>query len=144
MDNLIVRGMYIPNRCCLCMADGESSGHLFIHCPWVGPLWCYFLSRFGVVWVHPNSIRSLLQYWEFQKCGSSKGIGRFTWKVVPATLCWAVWEERNMRMFEDSSKSQQMIIDATFSKLYDWVFVGQNWELHPFCSWIFYWDSCIM
>lgn len=37
MDNLIRRGMIIPNVCCLCMMAAESLDHLFIHCSWVTP-----------------------------------------------------------------------------------------------------------
>lgn len=51
VDNLIRRGMIIPNRCCMCMADAKSFGHLFIHCAWVRPLWGYYLSHFDVNWV---------------------------------------------------------------------------------------------
>lgn len=60
IDNLIRREMVITNWCCLCILVGESSGHLFIHCPWVGPLWDYFFFRFGVMWVHPESVNGLL------------------------------------------------------------------------------------
>lgn len=43
IDNLILRGMMIPNQCCLCTSAAESSRHLFVHCLWVEPIWSYFL-----------------------------------------------------------------------------------------------------
>lgn len=134
VNNQIVRGMFIPNQCCLCLDAAESSGHFFIHCPWVGPLWCYFLSRFGVVWVQLTSVRSLLHCWQIQLCRCSNEIGRSIWKVIPTVVSWAVWEERNRRTFEDTSKTPRMIIDAILSKMYDWVFVGQSPEWSPFRS----------
>lgn len=48
IDNLIHRGMIIPNRCCMCTSDGESVNHLFIHCKLVHTIWMYFLGKFGV------------------------------------------------------------------------------------------------
>lgn len=33
IDNLIAKGMVIPNWCCICISEGDSLGHLFIHCP---------------------------------------------------------------------------------------------------------------
>lgn len=33
IDNLLGRGMVIPNWCCMCILEGKSSRHLFIHCP---------------------------------------------------------------------------------------------------------------
>lgn len=51
VDNLIARGMVISNWCCLCKSVAESSGHLFIHCPWVVSFWSFLLARFEVVWV---------------------------------------------------------------------------------------------
>lgn len=137
VDNLIVGGMILTNRCCLCLFTAESSGHLFMHCPWVGPFWSYLISRFGVAWVQASSVRSLIQCWQVQYGNGIREVVRSIWKVIPSALCWIVWEERNMRTFEDKSMSPRMIIDAILSMIYDWVFVGPNWERFTIFSWIF-------
>lgn len=58
IDKLRARGLIIPNRCCLCRVAAESLDHLFLHCPWVEPLWVFFLNRFGVLWSQPDSINA--------------------------------------------------------------------------------------
>lgn len=144
MDNLIRRGMIIPNRCCLCMADAESSGHLFIHCAWVRPLWCYFLSHFDVNWAQPSSVRSLLECCQRQVGKSGKEVGKATWKAVPAAICRVVWDERNRRTFDNKSRPSHVILDAILAKLYDWVFVSQKWERPTFTTWIYDWHTLIL
>lgn len=66
IDNLIRRGMIIPNWCCLCISAGESADHIFLYCLWVYSLWSYFLAKFGVEWVMPGTIRGFLSCWPAQ------------------------------------------------------------------------------
>lgn len=68
--NLIRNGMYISNMCCLCMADEESASHLFLHYPWMRGFWDHLLYQFGVDWVQPRNMRSLLYSWPKQELGT--------------------------------------------------------------------------
>lgn len=43
IDNLIRRGLIMPNWCCSYKADGDSSRHLFVHCPIATALWNYMV-----------------------------------------------------------------------------------------------------
>ena len=40
IDNLVKRGWFLVNRCCLCNCDGESVDHLLLHCKLSHALWC--------------------------------------------------------------------------------------------------------
>lgn len=144
IDNLIRRDMYIPNWCCLCKADAESTSHLFLHCPWVRYFWDHFISRFGVCWVQPDSLKNLLCWWPKQDLGLHKKGGKKMWGLILAALCWAIWEERNRRIFEGVSKESHFVLDATLSRIYNWLFVTQNTEGPPYKFWIFDWDSLIL
>lgn len=55
-----------------------------------------------------------------------------------------MWEERNKRIFEDSSKLQQMIIDDTLFKLYDYVFIGRNRDHVARCGCLFLFLACFL
>lgn len=48
IDNLIRRGLVLPNWCCLCRDDAESMDHLFLHCPWSKPFWDNFIWNLGI------------------------------------------------------------------------------------------------
>ena len=41
IDNLVKRGQYLVNRCCLCFCDKETVDHLLLHCK-------FFLMHYGV------------------------------------------------------------------------------------------------
>lgn len=58
-DNVIARGLIIPNGCCMCLMDVEIACHLFIFCPAAEGLRKFFLEGVGVSWVHPTSVRDL-------------------------------------------------------------------------------------
>ena len=63
LDNLILKGRPLANRCCMCCCDGESVNHLLLHCPVIHSLWTFMLQAFGILWVMPGSVASLLSYW---------------------------------------------------------------------------------
>lgn len=104
IDNLIRRGIAIPNWCCLCISAGESFAHLFLHCPRVYSLWSYFWVRVGVKWVHPGTVRSMLSCWLSQRSRDRRDIGRHLWILVPTVLWWSTWEERDRRVFDGSMR----------------------------------------
>jgi hypothetical protein len=47
-DNLRNRGFIIPNWCCMCLRNGESVDHLFLHCSMAADLWSLVFGMFGV------------------------------------------------------------------------------------------------
>lgn len=99
VDNLISRGLVIPNWCCMCMADGESLSHLFLHCSKGVALWVFFLVRFGVSWVQPATIWVIILCWLGQLSLDWNSLGKEIWSMIPVTICWAIWNERNRRIF---------------------------------------------
>lgn len=76
IDNMIARGLVIPNWCCKCKEAAESSSHLFIHCPVVAKLWILFLVHFGVSWVQPSCARGLLTSWSAQSIRGGSALAR--------------------------------------------------------------------
>ena len=71
--------------------------HLLIHCPVAYSLWMRMLQVFGIQWVMPGLVKSLLFCWY-------NWFGKFSldiWNMVPGCLMWVIWMERNRRSFED-------------------------------------------
>ena len=63
LDNLMLRGRPLANRCYLCCCNAESMDHLLLFCPIAHSLWMYMLRLFGIDWVVLGSIKDLLFCW---------------------------------------------------------------------------------
>lgn len=94
LDNLMKRGLTIANRCYLCKTGPESCNHLLLWCSTSYKLWAMVLGLLGISWVMADSITSELLAWE----GLSSRNKLF--KLIPLTIFWVIWKERNKRAFE--------------------------------------------
>lgn len=143
IDNLIRRGLIIPNWCCLCVADAKSADHLFLHCSWVMHFWTYVLHRFGVLWAQPDSIKNLLSCWPNRGLGVRPSLCR---QMLYWCLQWFAGQYgRNAaeEFFMMHHGSTIKILDSILLRIYSWLFVDQQREDPTFRSWIFDWDSFI-
>jgi hypothetical protein len=72
----------VVNRCWLCESDGESVDHLLLHCRVANALWNGILSRFGLCWVMPGSVREALASWWL----GGRSRSAVVWKMAPLCL----------------------------------------------------------
>ena len=62
LNNLMLGGHSLGNRCCMCQYDRESMEHL-LHCTVTHTLWTFtMLQAFGIHWVMPSLVARLLFY----------------------------------------------------------------------------------
>ena len=116
LDNLMLRGCILVNRCCMCHRNEETVDHLLLHCPVAHSLWVYMFQIFGTQWVMLGSVESLVYCWSFW-------LGKFNsdiWNMAPGCLMWIVWTERNWRSFEDTEKSLVRLQALCQKTLFDW------------------------
>lgn len=50
----------IPNACPMCMKEGESIDHLFMHCKYAREVWAYIFMEVGLSWVMPRVFTNLV------------------------------------------------------------------------------------
>lgn len=97
-----------PNMSPLCFAAVESNIHLCFHCLLFSSLW-----------------GKLLQLVDFSQVMPSKAVDYFSWKAVPSNrvsrklwllclpgLIWAVWLERDRRVYDNSSSDVSVVWDS--------------------------------
>ena len=48
IDNLVKKGKFLVNKCCLCFCDEETVDHLFLHCKFSHALWSAIFEVFGI------------------------------------------------------------------------------------------------
>ena len=65
LDNLMLKRRILVNRCYMCHRNEETVDHLLLHCPVAHSLWLYMFQIFGIQWVMPGSMESLVYCWSF-------------------------------------------------------------------------------
>lgn len=83
--------MYLPNIYLLCYENGESASHILIHSPFAAEVWDAMLVDFGMCWVMPQDVPSLLSSWpsllsSWRTLALNAKV-HLIWSMVPA----AVW-----------------------------------------------------
>ncbi|RVX05099.1 hypothetical protein CK203_020224 [Vitis vinifera] len=127
-DMLQVRRPYkalSPDICILCMKQGESADHIFLHCSLTIGLWHRLFQLAKMDWVPPRSILDMM-YIKFNGFGSSKR-GIALWQAANIALIRIVWRERNARIFEDKARNSESLWDSI-------VFLASLWA---YCSKVF-------
>ena len=87
LDNLMLRGCPLANRCYLCCCNAESMDHLLLFCLIAHSLWMYMLWLVGIDWVMLGSVEDLLLCWFHWLGKHSSDI----WDVVLGCLMWNIW-----------------------------------------------------
>ena len=127
LDNLMLRGSPLANRCCMCCCEGESVDHLLLHCPITHSLWTFMLQAFGIHWVITGLVAGLLSYWHQWLGKHNSNI----WNLIPGCLMWTVWLERNRRSFEDNEKTLDELKVLCRHCLFEW---SRCWGFTNFSS----------
>ncbi|KAJ9700181.1 hypothetical protein PVL29_005821 [Vitis rotundifolia] len=88
-------------------------------------LWHRLFQLAKLDWVPPRSISEMMLI-DFKGFGKSKR-GLILWQNACIALIWVVWQERNVRIFEDKARSSE--------NLWDYIhFLASLWA---FCSAVF-------
>ena len=116
LDNFMLRGRPLANRCYLCCCNAESVDHLLLFCPITHSLWMYMLRLFGIDWVMPGLVEELLFSWFHWLGKHSSNI----WDLVPGCLMWTIWSEWNRWAFEDEEKTVVQLLEFCQRTLFDW------------------------
>ena len=90
--------------------------HLLLHCKFARALWSEVFLMFGVQWVMPYTVASLLFAWRNWLENYSSNV----WNMVLACLMWLVWKERNARTFEDIERPIELLKTSLARTLFEW------------------------
>nr|XP_010314353.1 uncharacterized protein LOC104645042 [Solanum lycopersicum] len=111
VDRLAKWGLTHDTACVLCTDIDESLDHLFLQCHYVGKVWERVLA-----WAGFNNIRAKTWTQFVQWCiqhGKGKTTRAQLFKMILAEVVYAVWNERNKRIFED----KKSVIDEIVKKI---------------------------
>ncbi|XP_060211627.1 uncharacterized protein LOC132639164 [Lycium barbarum] len=106
-DRMLNWGIDVNADCVMCQNALESRDHLFVHCEFTQHLWTKILN-----WMQRHSFNSnnwedhLL--WMIQKA-KRKAQRAQIFKMVYAETVYAIWHERNQRIFEQKAKEADVL-----------------------------------
>ncbi|KAJ4810914.1 RNA-directed DNA polymerase (reverse transcriptase)-related family protein [Rhynchospora pubera] len=108
LDNLKRRGWHLPNRCCMCNSQEETSQHLFNDCS-------FFLQTIHFAKSASNMLVSVqcVSMVDFILDSSANK----THRELPAILSFVIWRQRCARIFEGVMLSASELV---FQAFFDW------------------------
>eukprot|EP00253_Pinus_taeda_P013020 PITA_13020 len=106
-DNLQRRGFTGPSRCPNCNAQEETIVHLMETCPLAAQIWTKVDHCNNGRRERHGDIASILRSWPKQPYQSP--ILNSLWNLIPGFLYWALWKERNNRVFNNKSRSAEIL-----------------------------------
>lgn len=104
IDNLWNKGLIIPNRYILCKNHEESVDHIFLHCEFACQIWDLTNTRLNNHWVRPQTIAQAIEQWRLNSKSTKE---KHIWALIPPHICWAIWGERNTRIFNESCQNTE-------------------------------------
>ena len=119
MDNLFVRGVVLPSvDCKLCNAKPESLNHIFVDCS-SAKLVSAHLSQWVEWW--PTNATNVTGLWTHIDQGSTNKVQRNVRRLLAATFFWALWKQRNGKVFGGPGKSEKELSEEIKLIAFDWI-----------------------
>ena len=115
--------------CTLCKKNNESIDHLFLHCDFSYSMWSNILKEFGLDWISPRSCKELLTLGQGFPLSKKEKI---LWKVAVNATLWAIWLERNNRIFKEAEETTEYTWDRIRLWVAIWVNVFKDFKSIPF------------
>lgn len=103
----------------LCKSSLETCTRLLLWCPFTYRLWTEIFCLIGICWVSARPVIAELLAWE----GFSYIKQSYT--LIPLTIFWVIWKERNKRVFE-GIKVTPVYINDKWLHFFSSIILGHN------------------
>lgn len=104
---------------CESLREVGDTAHLFCQYVFSSSIWEFFCKN-GREWIlHSPSLNERLLSWGTSKFSRK---GTILWNLLPHTICWALWEERDARVFDGIAFSVQKVLTNILQLFWTWSF----------------------
>ncbi|KAJ1690987.1 hypothetical protein LUZ63_015142 [Rhynchospora breviuscula] len=113
-ENLLLRGWPAIQSCITCQTPTmETAPHLFIHCPFAHRLWDMLQTRLNLPVI--NFTADLVGFWL-----TNRSLLGDQWDIIWAAASWALWKERNARIFSAETSIQSKLLGNIIKDMAAW------------------------
>jgi len=106
---LVVSIKLIPQLCVTGCGQNETIDHLIIHCLIFGVLWQQIKTWIGVFFVDPQHV--IDHYYQFAYSSGSYALRRSFLYLIWLCGIWVLWNERNQRLFANTTKTTVQLLE---------------------------------
>ncbi|CAN1166504.1 Putative ribonuclease H protein At1g65750, partial [Linum perenne] len=138
LDNLQRRGFIGPNFCVMCRADLESVSHLLLSCPFADFVWATFSSKLAIWGPFPNDTQEFIHSWQARNFSRR---WRAFLELSLHAIFWAIWLERNARIFRDRERSPRQILWKVAFSVGRWLRASGDISHDDFREWLSLWSG---
>ncbi|XP_059291842.1 uncharacterized protein LOC132045304 [Lycium ferocissimum] len=107
VDRLLKWGMQVEPKCVFCKGVDETRDHIFFECHYAQQVWYRLMRWLKIQWLAQSSWR--LQYLLIWARNRGKSNQANVLKMVYSEFWFAVWNERNKRVFEDKEQNAECV-----------------------------------
>ena len=124
-DNLQKRGWPHSDTCQLCQAAPETCTHLFVQCSFSSRVWQRIRAWANADFPIPNPAFSTTDEWWLQARKRVPKNLRRDFDTVVILVHWKLWKERNCRIFENTSHSDELVFQGIREDIAMWRSAGR-------------------
>jgi ribonuclease HI len=114
-ENLRKRGFIGPSRCHLCQVKEETTNHLLDECNYTTEMWDWATGIFRQSNRTRGNINATINNWN--ESYSENEMVNLCWNLMPGMIIWAIWKERNRRIFRNESLPEGKLKEAIISQI---------------------------
>ncbi|XP_057763530.1 uncharacterized protein LOC130983559 [Arachis stenosperma] len=103
--------------CVLCNNEVEDVRHLFLGCVFAWQVWSAWILAFGRRWTYPGSMKEHFISWTEEPRRLEERNHRLR---CFSAIVWNLWLERNRRVFQQTSKGVEEIINMSSNSAKEW------------------------
>ena len=116
---LFKRGVpFQNNACAFCNSDEETALHLFTGCFYTAEIWTRVQTWCKIAPLLVFEVSDILKTVESQQFSSQAS---YILKGILITTMWAIWNERNKRIFEGKSRRPIEVVEIIKTTSYFWI-----------------------
>ena len=109
------------------------------HCKYAYAFWCEVFLMFGIQWVMPKIVATLLFGW---RNWLGKHFSKI-WNMVPTCLMRLIWREQNTCTFEDTVRFADILKFQLVGTLFQWSRIWGFTHVFPFLIFYFLFVSLL-
>nr|GEU37381.1 hypothetical protein [Tanacetum cinerariifolium] len=105
-----------PLKCSLCKKEADSHKHLFFECQYAKKVWIHMQSKSTIEW-KTSDLQNMVEKLSSKALGNK--IYHIANRLIISSTVYQIWNERNKRNFQNSSRSPKELVGCIEGNIID-------------------------